>query len=217
MSRELDAFLIKNLDVCTQLENALAETEKRFWAHLGNTVVGLWRDVLKSAGGEWTIEFDSKERACYAFFDAWALDIKDEKRDYDRTPGLWFPELRRYKMNDLFNPSGSGRVYAEVWGTPLSRYAGDLAPVLRRWRAGVGRALESRGWKFYNDTTGRAEGDWGHRFPIVLKPEQVAKWIETGRPGSIFKQLEKAAEDFGAISPNLSNLVEAVRQKRRSR
>ena len=149
-----------------------------------------------------------------AYEKTWVLDIKEEKRTFYKTPSFWFPSYQDSDTVAVFGKASSDPVLAEIWGTPLSRCAGDNKAVERKWRKLVAEPLTETGWRSYGEATKKPSDDWGVQLPVTLDQRKVAKWIKNGDSGQALAPLEKAVEDFVSVVPAINELVKQVRKSK---
>ncbi len=215
MDKELNAFLFKKADVYHQLTSAFAEAERHFWAQLGDILETLLANALRGAGADWTIKYKHEDRQCHAYRIKWMLDIRKATEEWEKAPAFWFPGVVP-KTTILLGLEGSARVYAEIWGTPLSRHAENLETVKEMWNDQIAEPLiKKKKWIPFGERVTTPGGQWGLHLPITLDHGEVAKWIETDDLRRALAPLEKAVKDFASIVPAMDKLVEQVRKMKR--
>jgi hypothetical protein len=211
---KVDNLLFERLDVYRRLSTAFDDAEERFWKHLGETLGTIVKEVAGPTIQETFSTTDFGYENGYAYRKEWVLDFGDaaeELAEWERAPSFWFPESS--DDFDLFALMGLNEeipMDAVVWGTPLSRFNGDLGSAQRLWNKVVAGPLKKNGWEPYGERVIRPTGEWGVRMPIRLDHHKIAEAMESGDLRAALNPLQRAVEDFASVCTAMDEVVKGV-------
>jgi hypothetical protein len=208
----IDCLLFDKLDVYRRLTMAFEDADERFWKLLGKTLGLIVKEVV---GPELRESFSTPDfwdyGVCCAYRKEWVLDCGSAGEDLDewnRAPSFWFPaEEDEWDTFALMGVGDEVVVHGAVWGTPLSRYTGDLASARKLWDKTIAVPLRSKEWEPYGQKATKPTGEWGMRIPIRLDHHEIAKAMESGDMRPALIPLERAVKDFASVCTAMDEVV----------
>lgn len=211
----VDVLLIEKLDVYRRMSTAFDDASRRFWKQLGKTLGEILKEAVPTIEETFTTDFEYESNG-YARRKEWVLDFHnagEDLPDWERAPSFWFPEDTYANNFDLFALMGLDEettMDAVIWGTPLSRFTGDLASAQRSWDRVIAGPLKKNGWVPYGERVVRPTGDWGVRIPIRLDHHKVAEAMKSDDLRAALGPLQRAAEDFASVCAAMDDVVKSV-------
>jgi hypothetical protein len=186
---------------------------------LGKTLGRITTEIL---GSQFRESFSSNEfwdnGEAYIFQKEWLLDLGDsdkDQNDWNRAPAFWFPqEAEQFHTFGLLGLDDETTVYAAVWGTPLSRFAGNLPSVKALWETSVSGPLKRNGWRSYGDKATTPTGQWGLHRAIRLNPREISKAMESDDLRPALTPLEDAIREFSSVCAGIDQIINDLRSKK---